>query len=395
MERRYTVSVVSGTRAEFGLLAPVIRHIQKNDALSLQLCVTGAHLCPALGGTVCEIEAAGFPIAFRAPILGEDGTADIAGAVASAIMQLSAFWKVRRPDMLLLLGDRYETFAAASAAACAGIPIAHIGGGDVTQGAKDEFFRHCVSKMSALHFPICHTSALRLMRMGESPCNIYEFGSLGAENILSVEPMSEKELSESIGFDCSQSFLLCTYHPETLGGTDPKRGVRELLAAIDALNMRCVFTGSNADEGGSAINDELKAYCESRESAVFVASLGVRRYLSAMRLCAAVVGNSSSAVVETPTLKTPAVNIGIRQTGRETGRNTINCACMAMLIEQAIKKAVSPEFRASLEDMENPYGGGDTSERIVQTLVQRLQAGIPPTKTFYDGEEQSSTEVTK
>ncbi|MEG2083755.1 MAG: UDP-N-acetylglucosamine 2-epimerase, partial [Oscillospiraceae bacterium] len=221
-----TISIVTGTRAEFGLLSPVIESILADKSLQLQLIVTGAHLCAEYGSTVSEIESAGFPISLSLDILEDSKNTPVYRATAAALDGLAEFWSDNRPDIVVLLGDRYEAFAAAAAAAICGIPIAHIGGGDVTEGAKDEFFRHCITKMSTLHFPICARSRLRIIQLGENPKSVFCAGSLGSQNIERYGSIPAIELSERCGLDAERPFLLCTYHPETQGDGNPAQCVR-------------------------------------------------------------------------------------------------------------------------------------------------------------------------
>lgn len=383
MSDKPTIAVVTGTRAEFGLLYPVIKRITEDDALSLSLIVTGSHLCSALGETVKEIEKAAVPIAKRIDILPDGEATPATEAAAIALREFSRYFKEAKPDIVLVLGDRYEIFAASAAAAMCDIPLAHISGGETTEGAKDEFFRHCITKMSTLHFAATESYRKRIIQLGEQPENVYFAGSLGAENIMTLPVIPKKELSEDIGFDVDREFLLCTYHPETLCGIEPRAGARELLAAINAVGLPVLFTAANADDGGAEINEEIRSYCEKSEKAKLVNSLGVVRYLSVMRYCRAVVGNSSSAIVESPTLKKPAVNIGERQTGRIKGENNIDCATERGAIEKAIRKAASTEFQKSVEDMVSPFGKGGASEVIVGAIKERLST-LTTKKTFYD-----------
>lgn len=379
------IAVVSGTRAEFGLLAPLIRGILDDPSLELRLVVTGAHLRAEYGETIDEIERAGFPIAARVDILPDGPRTPVYEAVSLGINGFSRLWRDERPDLVALLGDRYETFAAACAAAMAEIPVAHIGGGDVTAGANDEFFRHCITKMSALHFPICRSSRERLIRMGERPESVFLCGSLGSQNIESFADVPVAELAAASGLDMSRPFLLVTCHPETLGGVSPKECITELLAACDESGMQCLFTAANADEGGGAINAAIEEYCARTSGAAFVKSLGARLYVCALRACATVVGNSSSGVVEAPAARKPCVNIGERQRGRETGAGAINCAWERGEIADAIEKAVSPEFAQVAAKAENPYGGGDVSGAILREIKRALNNGVSLKKEFYDG----------
>ncbi|MEA5051039.1 MAG: UDP-N-acetylglucosamine 2-epimerase [Oscillospiraceae bacterium] len=383
MERKYAVAVVTSTRADFGLLLPVLRRLQSDKAFSLRLVVTGAHLVPALGNTIDEITVSGIPVAEAIDIFGDDLNALAYKATARALDGFADYFMRTDPDLVLVLGDRYEIFAAAAAAAMCDVPVAHIAGGETTAGAKDEFFRHCITKMSALHFTAAEAYRRRVIQLGEQPDSVFFVGSLGAENIMTLPVIPPRELSDSIGFDCGRPFLLCTYHPETLGGVGPRQGVSELLLALGAVGMPCLFTAANADDGGTIINEGIENFCTGDPDYRLVKSLGAVRYLSAMRCCAAVVGNSSSAVVESPTLRKPSVNIGDRQKGRIMGANTISCPCERGAIRAAIERAVSPAFADSIRDMESPYGKGDASRAIVETIRRRLPT-LTPKKDFYD-----------
>lgn len=380
------ISVVTGTRAEFGLLAPLVRDIIADGDLCLRLVVTGAHLRAEYGATLSEIDRAGFPVAAKIDILPEGAGTPIYEAVSIGIREFSRLWLGERPDLVVLLGDRYEAYAAASAAAMLEIPIAHIGGGDVTAGAKDEFFRHCITKMSALHFPICESSRERIIRMGERPETVFLCGSLGSQNIRNYADVPSEELADASGLDINKPFLLVTCHPETLGDIDPERCALELLAALDKTGMQCLFTAANADEGGEVINAAIARYCEGKENAVFVKSLGARLYICALRSCAAVVGNSSSGAVEAPAAGKPVVNIGERQRGRELGAATVCCGWNAEDISAAIEKATSPEYTALAKAAPNPYGGGDVSGSILCEIKRALEKGVCAKKEFYDGE---------
>ena len=387
-KERYQVAVVTSTRAEYGLLSPVLRALGDLPDIETELLVTGSHLSAELGNTVEEIEADGAPIAARLPILKfSNDRLGVAHTVGYTVELFADHFSSHRPDAVLLLGDRYEIFAVASAAAVLGIPIAHISGGDVTAGAQDEFFRHSISKMAKLHFPSCDASAKRLLRMGEEPFRICQVGGLGDENIRHMPRMGRKELEESIGFSLEGGFLLITFHPETAAEASPQQQMGELLAALDRFpKLRLLFTKANADAGGAEINAMMDAYCARRSNAAAYPSLGLRRYLSAMALCSAVVGNSSSGVVEAPSFQKPVVNIGERQAGREICANVICCPAREPDITAAIEKALSPAFEAVAKTARSPYNGGDTSRRIAQQLQEWLQTGrFEKVKEFYDG----------
>ena len=299
-----TITVVTATRAEYGLLRPVVQKIAASDVLDLQLVVTGAHLCPRLGETVHEIEADGLPIAARLPIFTDNADEPVAKTIARTMEIFDNHFAAHRPDAVLLLGDRFEIFAVAAAAAARHIPIAHISGGDVTLGAADEYSRHCISKMAAIHFPSCADSAARLVRMGEAPDTVFCVGGLGDENIRTLPKMSREELCKSTGFDLMQPFALVTYHPETAPDAgSPAVQVQALCDAMAVVDgVFWLITGSNADAGGQVCTAMMQTFAAAHpDRAGFVQSLGLRRYLSAMDCAALVAGNSSSGVVETPT----------------------------------------------------------------------------------------------
>ena len=383
------VTVVTATRAEYGLLRPVIQKLAASRALTLQLVVTGAHLCPRLGATVAEIEADGLPIAARLPIFSDDDGEPAARTIARTLTVFDDHFAARRPDAVLLLGDRFEIFAVAAAAAARHIPIAHISGGDVTLGAADEYYRHCITKMAAAHFPSCVDSARRLVRMGEDPARVFCVGGLGDENIRTLPKMTRQELCESTGFDLMQPFALVTFHPETgAGAPDPAVQSAALCRAMDAVeNVFWLITGSNADAGGQVCTAAMQAFAAAHPGrAGFVQSLGLRRYLSAMQYAALVAGNSSSGVVETPTFGVPAVNIGSRQAGRILCANVLSCPGGAAAIEAALRTALTPAFAAKAKTARSPYFGGDTSGKIV-TVLERLAGSslLAAPKPFYDG----------
>lgn len=379
-----TICVVTATRAEYGLLRPVIRKLAASTALRLQLVVTGAHLSPRLGETLTEIRADGLPIAARLPIFRETEE-PVAQTIARTLRVFDDYFAAHRPDAVLLLGDRFEIFAVATAAAARQIPIAHISGGDVTLGAADEYYRHCITKMAALHFPSCTDSAARLVRMGEEPHRVFCVGGLGDENIRTLPKMSRQELCDSTGFPLLQPFALVTYHPETSADApDPAVQVKALCTAMEAVpGVFWLITGSNADAGGQLCTCTMQAFAAAHpDRAGFIQSLGLRRYLSAMQYAALVAGNSSSGVVETPTFGVPAVNIGRRQAGRLLCANVIGCSAEAAAIENALRTALSPAFAQQARRARSPYDGGDTSGKICAVLEHFDFASV---KTFYDG----------
>ena len=389
----FTVAVVTGTRAEYGLLRPVLQKLAAANTLCLRLLVTGTHLSKEYGYTVSEIETdapLGIAIDERLDILSQpvgEGRVATARRVALCLQGCTAYFEKTKPDAVLLLGDRYEIFAAAQAAALLGIPVAHISGGDVTAGADDDWFRHCVTKLAALHFPSCEAYRARVIRMGEEPGRVLNVGGLGDENIRQLPLMSYEGLQVSLGFALPRPYALLTFHPETQSAQTPAEQVDALLAALQANpQLFYLCTKANADAGGEVINARLEAFCRENADAALVASLGVLRYLSAMKHAALVLGNSSSGVVEAPSLGIPCVNIGDRQRGRLISENIICCPAEAEAIKSALQTALSPAFAEKARAAQSPYNGGDTSGKIVAALESFLASGkLRKPKIFYDG----------
>lgn len=393
-QRKKRLAVVTGTRAEYGLLRPVVQRLRQSKVLEPLLVVTGAHLSAEYGGTVSEIEADGLPIAARIDILKFGHTAlTLPDTVAYTIGQFARWFFENKPDAVLVLGDRYEIFAAAQAAAMMGVPIVHVSGGDVTLGAADDYYRHCITKMAALHFPSCEEYARRVIRMGEKPARVFNVGGLGDENIRTLPKMSLAELSESIGFDLSRPYALVTFHPETVPtAAAPAVQMQALLAALDTMHaengLRVVITKSNADAGGTEINAMIDQWAAERTGyAAAYTSLGVRRYLSTMQYAAVVAGNSSSGVVETPTFGVPTVNIGSRQAGRIICENVLCCPAEYDAICGSLRTALTAEFAQSARGTVSPYNGGNTSARMVAILEKAMfDEEFAKPKGFYDGE---------
>ncbi|MDL2252534.1 UDP-N-acetylglucosamine 2-epimerase [Ruminococcaceae bacterium OttesenSCG-928-I18] len=389
--QRYRLAVATGTRAEYGLLRPVLKKLNCDDAFDLRLYVTGSHLSEAFGSTVDEIEADGMPIAARLDILSAEVPSGRAGTAVRTQMALELFlaaFMEDKPDCLLLLGDRYEALAASLAASLLNLPVAHISGGEVTWGADDNWYRHCISKMAKLHFPSCEMYRQRLLRMGEQPGRVYNVGGLGDENIRNMVLPDRNTLAENLGIPHTGPFALVTYHPETATGHSVAQQADALLRAIEQHpELFYLFTGANADAGGSELNARYAAFCVQRTNCALFSSLGTLRYLGAMKEASLVLGNSSSGVVETPSLGTPTVNIGMRQHGRMICENVLCCDIDAGQIDAAIKEALTPAFREKARLVKSPYNGGDTSGRIVTVLKENLAGGwLRGPKTFYDGE---------
>ncbi len=364
-----TIGVVTTSRSDYGIYRPILRAIHADPDLRPMLFVGGMHLSPDFGQTVREIEHDHFPIAERVTIpLDSDTPEGMSRAMGSAVTGFAQAYARSRPDILLVLGDRFEMFAAAAAALPFTIPIGHLHGGEATYGAIDESFRHAITKMSHLHFAATKTYADRLVRMGEEPWRVTVSGAPALDELRALPPPDAAAFEKIYGVRVSPQPLLVTYHPVTLELEQTGRQIEELLAALDQVGMPVIFTQPNADTGGRLIRDRIAKYVASRKDAWCVPSFGSQAYWDALRLCAAMVGNSSSGIIEAPSLGLPVVNIGTRQDGRVRAANVIDVPCSRGGIVQAITQAVSPEFRASLNGMVNPYGDGHAAGRIVATL---------------------------
>ena len=381
------IALLTATRAEYGLLRPVLRALEAQPGLRVSVLVTGAHLEPAFGNTVKEIEEDGVTVAARIPILdGEDGPEGMSRAMARALEGFSAHFAACRYDMLVVLGDRYETLAVCCAATNARIPIAHLHGGETTEGAIDEAMRHAITKMSYLHFVSNADHRRRVIQLGEHPDRVFDVGATGVENALTETLMTREELAQELNFPLDAPYAVATFHPVTLDEEDVDTAFARLAAALDACpDLRVVFTKSGADAGGRRMNQLIDDFAATRERVLAVSSLGTRRYLSAVKHAALVIGNSSSGIIEAPSFRVPTVNIGNRQRGRMQAASVINCPCEQAAITAAVRRALSEEFRITLTGVTNPYGDGHASEKIAAVIAATLAAGpIDLQKSFYD-----------
>ncbi len=364
---RIRVGVVTGTRAEYGLLYWILKQLQDDPAIDLQLIVAGAHLSPQHGLTYRDIEVDGFYIARKVDMaLNDDSAVGVTKALGQATSGFADVLAELRPDVLVLLGDRYETLAAAQAALIARIPVAHIAGGDVTEGAYDDAIRHSITKMSHLHFVTHAEAARRVRQLGEDPERIFTVGNPGLDQLQHLKLMARVELARELGFTFRRRNLLVTYHPETLDAESTENRIAMLLQALERLgdDVGLIFTLPNADTGNRAIRERIESYVASHANARAYASLGPLRYWSAMKQVDAVVGNSSSGILEAPSLQKPTVNIGDRQKGRPQAASVINCGYGVSEIESAIRRA----FDLNCREVANPYGDGHAAERIVDVL---------------------------
>ncbi len=381
------IAVVTSTRAEYGLLAPVIRELRKyeDEGLRVELIVTGTHLIHAYGLTVAEIQEDGVRIDHEVPIPVDSASAlDISKNQAEALVSFTALFSEQRYNAVVLLGDRYETLSVAMAAVNTRTPIFHIGGGDTTEGAIDECLRHSITKMSYLHFPSNEESRRRIIQLGEAPDRIFNYGSTSIDNILNISTLSKAEAMASV-FLSNEKYALCTYHPVTLEDGDIRIQLNALFDAIRAFpDIDFLATKSNPDQGGEIINKWLDQAEDDIPNLHVFTSLGARRYLSLMRYAQFVLGNSSSGIIETPALHVPTVNIGDRQKGRLRAESVIDCASDTSSMTSAIKHAMSDEMKARCRSVVSPYGDGHTAPRIAAKCAEVIQGETDLRKKFYD-----------
>lgn len=388
MSRR-KICIVTGTRAEYGLLYWLMKAIQSDPDLELQILVTGAHLSPEFGLTYKEIENDGFLIGAKVEmLLSSDTPVGVAKSIGLGIMGIAEALERLEPDILVLLGDRYEILAAAQAAMTARVPIAHIHGGELTEGLIDEAIRHSVTKMSHLHFVSTEIYRNRVIQLGEQPSRVFNVGAPGLDNIVRLKLLSKRELEQSINFSLGDRYLLVTYHPVTLNRKGPEQAMNELLSALDRYpHHRILFTKSNADPDGRIIGQMIEDYVLAHsDRACVVTSLGQIRYLSAVLHADAAVGNSSSGIIEVPFLKRPTVNIGLRQAGRESGPTVLHCQEEVNSICAAIDSVISESFCEVMNRADSVYGDGHTSERI-KTILKDVSLADLIVKRFYDLEK--------
>lgn len=366
------IAVFTGTRAEYGLLYWIMRAIKDESALELQLIVSGMHLSPEYGGTWRQIEADGFRIDARVEmLLSSDSAVGIVKSMGLGTIGFADALDRLRPDILVVLGDRYEALAVAQAAMVMRIPIAHLHGGERTEGVIDESIRHSVTKMSQLHFTSAEAYRKRVIQLGEAPERVFNVGAPGLESIRRLDPMPLAALEESLGFALGEQPFLVTYHPVTLAEEGGQEALGNLLRALNQFpDRRIVITYPNADAHNRALIEVLERFANGNDRVLLVRSLGQRRYLSLMRLAGAVIGNSSSGRIEAPGFGVPTVDIGPRQQGRLHPETVVHCGEAELSIVDAIRKCLSPEFRAQCARSLNPYGDGHVSEKIVTILKE-------------------------
>ena len=379
------ICVVTGTRAEYGLLYWLMKEIQEDKDLELQLIVTGMHLSPEFGLTYKEIEK-DFKIDKKIEmLLSSDTAVGISKSMGLAQISFAEVYDELCPDILVVLGDRYEIFSAVSAAMIARIPIAHLHGGETTEGAFDESIRHSITKMSHLHFTATDEYKNRVIQLGEQPDKVFNVGGLGIDNIKKLKLLSRKEFEESIDFKLNKKNILVTFHPVTLEDSTASAQFKNILDALDELkDTNIIFTKANSDTDGRIINSMIDEYVQNnRDKSVGFTSLGQLRYLSALQYIDAMVGNSSSGLIEAPTFKVATINIGDRQKGRIMADSVINCSSDIVSMRNALAKLYSSEFNKVLSNVCNPYGNGGASKKI-KDAIKKVSLDNILKKSFYN-----------
>lgn len=381
------ICVVTGTRAEYGILKRLMYAIREDADLELQVIATNMHLSPEFGSTYKEILADGFTINRKVEMLLSSDTANATcKSVGLGTIGFADAYEELKPDLLVILGDRYEILAAVTTALLYRIPVAHISGGEITEGAYDDAIRNAITKMSHLHFTATEEYRKRVIQMGEQPATVFNVGAMGVDSIRYVEMMSQEELEESIGFKLNRPSALITFHPVTLDcNTNSAEQFANLLQALTNIpELNCLFTYPNSDTDGRVLIQMIHDFVErNKHRATSIPSLGQKRYFSALKLVDVVIGNSSSGIVEVPSFKIPTVNIGIRQKGRIQADSTINCSPLADEIEQSVKQSLSPSFKEIATRTTNPYHTPDTVNHILQVLKNTDLSDIV-IKHFYD-----------
>jgi len=380
------VCVVTGTRAEFGLLRWLMKEINQHAQLELQVAVTGMHLSPEFGSTYQEIEAAGFTIDAKVEmLLSADSDTAVTKSMGLGVIGFADAYERLKPDIVVVLGDRFEIFAATSAALIAGIPVAHLHGGESTEGAFDEAIRHSITKMSHLHFVAAEEYKNRVVQLGEYPERVFNVGGMGIDAIKRIRLLDREALEESMDFRLGDKNLLITFHPVTLEGEDSS--TEQMQALLDAVaeldDTHLIFTMPNADTGGRELTRMVREFVDSRDNASVYSSLGQLRYFSCLAQVDGVIGNSSSGLLEAPAFQIGTVNIGDRQKGRLKAKSVIDCEPSKAAISGAINKLYSPQFKNSLHVVSNPYGNGGASKSIVKVLAEHPLDGLLK-KSFYN-----------
>ncbi len=379
------LAVISVGRSDFGILTPILEEIQSRRDIELQLIVSGMHLNPEAGCTVKEIEQAGYPIAARIDMaLASDQPAALAKMMGLGTIGFAQAYDSLHPDIIVLLGDRFEMHAAAVAALPFPIALAHIHGGEISEGAIDDSMRHSLTKLSHFHFASTERSAARILRMGEESWRVTVSGAPSLDNILKIPALSAEDFRRKFDLPFGKDFALVTFHSTTREVDAARHQVEEVLAALESGGHPILFTLANSDPGGLIINQAIRQFVKKTPSAFLVENLGRVGYFSAMRLAMVMVGNSSSGIIEAASFDLPVVNIGNRQKGRERSANVLDCNCDRVSIRKAIEQAVSCEFRSAFQGLKNPYGNGSAARNIVDRLATIPLGANVLTKKFSD-----------
>ncbi|MBT8763519.1 UDP-N-acetylglucosamine 2-epimerase (hydrolyzing) [Desulfohalobiaceae bacterium Ax17] len=379
------ICIFTGTRAEYGLLKPLMEEIQKDRELCLQIVVSGMHLSPEFGLTYKEIESEGFKIDEKIEILlSSDSAIGISKSIGLGIISYSEALERLKPDIVVILGDRFEALAFAIASFVARLPIAHLYGGETTEGAFDEAFRHSITKMSYLHFTSTEEYKKRVIQLGECPERVFNVGALGIDNIKKMNLLSKDELEKKINFKFNKHNILVTFHPATLEKETSREQIINLLDVLDELeDTNIIFTKANADIDGRIINKMIDEYVQkNKQKSIVFTSMGQLLYLSTMQYIDAIVGNSSSGIIEAPSFKIGTINIGDRQKGRIKAKSVIDCQPNKKDIREAFQKLYSKKFRKQLKNTINPYGDGESAEKIV-TILKKYKVKNTK-KNFYN-----------
>lgn len=380
------IVILTGTRAEYGLLFPIIKKLIASKNVDVKVVATGTHLSPEFGMTVREIEKDGIEIDKKIEILlSSDSSVGVSKAMGLALISFSEYFEETKPDALMILGDRYESLAVAIAALNAKIPIIHLHGGEATEGVIDEAIRNSITKLSCLHFSSTEAYRNRIIQMGENPSNVYNVGAVGVENAKHVETLSKDDLEKAL--DCSlHRYAVLTFHPVTLENQTAEDQVKNLMEAIkEYSNITFICTKANADMNGRVINQCIEEYSNAYRNIKLYDSLGLVKYMSALKGAEFVIGNSSSGLIEVPSFHIPTINIGDRQKGRIQSNTVINCAPKKTEICKAIDRALSSDFRKNIENSDNPYGNGNTSDRVVHITIDYLNNNkLKVQKKFFD-----------
>ncbi len=384
-ENKRKICIVSSTRADWGLLSPLARVLSGRDDCRLSVIATNMHLSERFGMTVNEIIADGFEPERVEMECDDDSPCGRVKSMAQCMSSMADCFARLQPDMVVILGDRYEMLAVASAAALMQIAIAHIAGGTISEGAIDDSIRHAITKLSAIHLTETEDYRRRVIAMGEDPSRVFNTGAIGVWNLGNIELISREQLSLDLGFDLSHRFVTATFHPATLDNGDPAGRCRAMLDALDRhSDLNVVITYPNNDPGSASIIREIESFAAGRPQRVkLVKSLGLRRYLSALQYAEFSIGNSSSGIVEVASAGIPSIDIGIRQRGRAAAQSVIHCGNSADEISEAIDKALSPEFKAIAARRENPYFNPDTL-RLMEDAIMSADLSKLKTKHFYD-----------